>query len=114
MGRLTLRSSQAHLGIFCLTLILLSAVGHSATYSASAETIKGVEFDASNQLGRVVVTGPVVLHARQVLVLSATKDYDGKPLAHPRIPKVFFDMSRDASLWVESGARLEIEGDEGQ
>jgi lysophospholipase L1-like esterase len=94
--------------------MLLPAVGRSAQSSATFQAIEGVEFDARNQPGTVLLTGPVFLHSGQVLVLSPTRDYDGKPLLHPRVPHVIFDMSRNAALWVESGARLEIEGDEGQ
>jgi len=77
-------------------------------------TIEGVEFDAHDQPGTVLVSGAAVLRAGQLLVLSATKDYSGKPLAHPRTPRVVFKTDHNASFSVEAGARLVVEGEPGQ
>jgi lysophospholipase L1-like esterase len=108
------RSVELFLGALCSGFVLLSAADRSATSFASAPVIDGVQFDARNQPGIVLVIGPAILHAGQVLVLSATKDYDGRPLAHPRRPQVILDTSRNAFLSVEAGAHLVIEGDPGK
>jgi lysophospholipase L1-like esterase len=111
MARSKFRSVELFLGALLSGFVLLWAADRSAASFGSAPVIDGVQFDARNQPGIVLVTGPAILRAGQVLTLSTTKGYDGRPLAHPRRPQVILDASRNASLSVETGARLIIEGD---
>jgi len=107
------RSGSLLLGALC-GASLLFPFDRSVASSASAPAITGIDFDAGDQPGAVVVSGPAVLRAGQMLVLSASKDYSGRPLAHPRLPKVVFQADHNASFSVEGGAQLLIEGDPGQ
>jgi lysophospholipase L1-like esterase len=92
----------------------LGSAGHCIGVAASGVTIEGVELDANNQPGTVLVTGPAILHAGQVLVLSANTDYSGRPLMRPSMPRVVFKTDRKVSFSVEAGGRLVIEGAAGQ
>lgn len=107
------RSVALFLGTLSCASLLISG-GHRVNSPASAVTVAGVEFDARSQPGTLLVSGASVLHAGQVLVLSATKDYSGKPLANPRMPRVVFKADQNASFSVQPGARLVIEGELGQ
>jgi lysophospholipase L1-like esterase len=107
------RSVALFLGTLSCASLLISG-GHRVNSPASAVTVAGVEFDARSQPGTLLVSGAAVLHAGQVLVLSATKDYSGKPLANPRMPRVVFKADQNASFSVEPGARLVVEGEPGQ
>jgi hypothetical protein len=107
------RSAAVLLGTLCCASLLYSA-DHPTTSTARTLTIEGVEFDARNQPGIVMVSGAAVMRAGQLLVLAATKDYSGKPLAHPRILRVVFKTDHNPSFSVEAGARLVVEGEPGQ
>jgi lysophospholipase L1-like esterase len=97
--------------LFCTSLPCTAK--HLALSTSRASTIEGIEFDAHNQPGSVVVTAAAVLHPGQRLVLSPTKNYDGTPLIRPRTLRIVFETNRNASLRVETGARLVIEGEPG-
>jgi lysophospholipase L1-like esterase len=107
------RSAVLFPGVLCCASLLFSVVCLAAS-AASLPMVAGVEFDARNQEGTVLVRGAARLRAGQVLVLSTTKDYGGKPLARPRMPRVVFETDRNPSFSIEAGARLVIEGEPGQ
>jgi lysophospholipase L1-like esterase len=114
-GELLRRRSNINLpsvqGPLC-ALVLLSTVTSAAQFRTLV--LEGIQLDARNQPGTVLVRGQAVLHAGQTLILSTTKGYEGEPLAQPRRPQVTFLSDGKTSLTIEAGARLVVEGQPGQ
>jgi hypothetical protein len=88
-------------------LVLLSMI----TSAAQSRTLvfEGIQLDARNQPGTVLVRGHAVLHAGQTLILSTKRGYEGESLAQPRRPQVTFLSDGKTSLTIEAGARLVVD-----
>ena len=88
-------------------------VGASAALTAVQHSLaqdQGLELDAGGKPGLVRIRGKLVLRAGQKLVLSPNRGYDGKRLRTPRPVRAIVDTNSAASLTIERGARLIVEG----